>query len=178
MKKGEKKKQEIIEKTANFILMHGLHDASLRNLANAAETSDRMLLHYFNDKEELLTVVLSFISTKFINLLQHTEMEKLSFQKLVPFLYKMMRDPQIRPYMKLWLDLIGRASKETEPYYQVAKEICDSFYEFYLEVIQVDEGENIEEVAALALVTVEGIALLDALGDDSRIHQALKAIGE
>lgn len=178
MKKGEKKKQEIIEKTADYILSNGLQASSLRNLAKAAETSDRMLLHYFNDKEELFTVVLSFISQKLIYILHHAEMEKRSFQALVPHLYNMMRDPEVRPYMKLWLELVAVASKEGDPFYSVAKEICDSFYQFYLDVIQVDEGEDKEQVAALALVTIEGIALLDAVGDDARITKAIAAISK
>ncbi|RSK26095.1 TetR/AcrR family transcriptional regulator [Bacillus sp. HMF5848] len=176
MKKGEKKRHEIIEKTADYILLNGLQAASLRNLAKAAETSDRMLLHYFNDKAELLTAVLSFISKRLVHMLHNTEMEKLSFQNLVPYLYKLMQDPQVRPYMKLYIELIAVASKGSDPFNSVAKEILDIFYEFYIEVIQVEEGENKEQMAALALVTIEGIALLDALGDDVRIKKAIDAI--
>ncbi|RIW29373.1 TetR/AcrR family transcriptional regulator [Bacillus salacetis] len=175
MKKGELKKQDIIEKTADYILSNGLQAASLRNLAKAAETSDRMLLHYFNDKEELLTTILSAISDRLIHMLKNTKTEKLSFQDLVPFLYDTMQNPQVRPYMKLWIELIGTGS-ENDPFYSTAKKIMDSFHQFYINVLQVEDHENKEQMASLALVTIEGIALLDAIGDQERIHQAIEAI--
>ncbi|MCC5803577.1 TetR/AcrR family transcriptional regulator [Rossellomorea vietnamensis] len=176
MEKGEKKKREIIAKTADYILANGLQSASLRNLAKAANTSDRMLLHYFTNKEELFTVVLSSISQQLISLLQHADIKKQPFHTLVPFLYHMMKDPEVRPYIKLWLELITMASDDDDSLQVVARDICDHFYSFYQEILLVEEGEDVEQLAALALVTVEGIALLDSLGDDSRIGLALQAI--
>ncbi len=175
MKKGEKRRLEIIEKTAEYILQNGIQNASLRKLAEAADTSDRMLLHYFQDKEELMTVVLSFISNRLIQMLDQTEMQKASFSNLVHYLYKIMKDPEVGPIMKLWLEIIAIASKKEDPYYSVAKNICGGFYEFYLQVLKVDEADK-EQTAALALVIVEGIALLEGIGEDKKIEKAIQAL--
>ncbi|WP_338780156.1 TetR/AcrR family transcriptional regulator [Metabacillus sp. FJAT-52054] len=176
MKKGAIRKQELIEEMSAYILSNGIQSASLRNLAQAAETSDRMLLHYFKDKEELLTVVLSSISAKLIHMLDNTEMEKKSFSSVVKYLYQMMKNPEVSPYMKLWLELIAIASKKEDPFYPIAREICDSFFEFYKKVIKVGEGQTNEQAAALALVIVEGIALLESLDFDPVILEAIEGI--
>lgn len=47
-----------------------------------------------------------------------------------------------------------------------------------MDIIQVGEGEDKEQIAALALVTIEGIALLDTIGDDVRITKAIAAINK
>ena len=176
MKKGERRKSELTEKMVEYILAHGIHSASLRNLAKAAGTSDRMLLHYFKDKEELLTVVLSTISKQLILMLDHTEMEQKTFSHMVRYLYQMMKDPEIKPYMKLWLELIATASKKEDPYYPIAREIGNHFYEFYKETIKVEEGEDQERMAALALVMVEGVALLESLDFDEHILLAIEGL--
>jgi AcrR family transcriptional regulator len=176
MKKGEKRKHELIEGMSAYILSNGIQSASLRNLAKATETSDRMLLHYFKDKEELLTVVLSSISKDLMLMLDNAKMEKRSFSSIVRYLYQMMKEPEISPYMKVWLELIAIASKKENPFYPIAKEICDSFYTFYKEVIQEDEGMTREQMAAIALIVVEGIALLESLGCDDLILEAIEGI--
>ncbi|WP_197480295.1 TetR/AcrR family transcriptional regulator [Fictibacillus phosphorivorans] len=161
---------------SDFILANGIQSASLRNLAEAAGTSDRMLLHYFKDKEELLSVVLSSISSRLMLMLDNTEIEKRPFSSLVSYLYQMMKKPEVNPYMRLWLELIAIASKDQDPYYPIARKICDSFYEFYKDVIHVEEGVTREQMAAIALIVVEGIALLESLNCDHLILEAIEGI--
>lgn len=55
MEKTEAKRQLILNQIADHLLAAGLKDASLRHLAAAIGASDRMLLHYFVDKDELMT---------------------------------------------------------------------------------------------------------------------------
>ncbi|AZB41756.1 hypothetical protein CEF21_05255 [Bacillus sp. FJAT-42376] len=52
----------------------------------------------------------------------------------------------------------------------------DSFYAFYRKTIKTGEGESNEQAAALALVLVEGIALLESLDFDPIILKAIEGI--
>ncbi|WP_310877715.1 hypothetical protein, partial [Priestia megaterium] len=70
----------------------------------AEETSDRMLLHFLMTKRNYLRLCYPTFFPKAYYMLHNTEMEKHSFQTLVPHLYNMMRDPEVRPYIKLWLN--------------------------------------------------------------------------
>ena len=61
---GSKDDFALIEKLADHMLAHGLIGSSLRPLAKAAGTSDRMLLYYFRDKEELLAATSQLIAAR------------------------------------------------------------------------------------------------------------------
>src|SRR3954452_24016846 len=52
------RRQELAEAATDYVLEHGLIGLSLRPLAAAIGTSDRMLLYHFRDKDELVATVL------------------------------------------------------------------------------------------------------------------------
>jgi AcrR family transcriptional regulator len=49
-----KRRQDLLLGALTYAAQHGLADLSLRPLARALGTSDRMLLHYFGTKDELI----------------------------------------------------------------------------------------------------------------------------
>lgn len=175
MKKGELRKQELQDKMAEHILSNGLQAISLRSLAKAAGTSDRMLLHYYQDKEELMTEVLTQISDNLITILEQAQTTPIPFNQLVPHLYLLIKEPVVKPYIQLWLELIALASKKEDPYFSIAKQIGDSFIQYCSELIQADEEEK-EKLAPLTFIIVEGIAMLDAIDFDSKIAKALEGL--
>lgn len=176
MKRGELRKKSITEKMADYILDNGLQNASLRNLATAAETSDRMLLHYFKDKEDLLTATLNLICERFIELLDSVQLGEMKFNVFLTYIPGMMKDVRVRPYLKLWLELATLSSREEYPFRTIAQQIFDSFSAWVTSTLKVEnENERISTVA-LTLATVEGFVFLDALGYDSKISEALEGI--
>jgi AcrR family transcriptional regulator len=52
------RREELAEGATDYALEHGLVGLSLRPLADALGTSDRMLLYHFGDKDELITTIL------------------------------------------------------------------------------------------------------------------------
>ncbi len=52
------RRQVLAEAATDYVLEHGLLDLSLRPLAKALGTSDRMLLYHFRDKPDLVATVL------------------------------------------------------------------------------------------------------------------------
>ena len=53
------RRQELLDGTVDYIIGHGVAGLSLRPLADALGTSDRMLIHHFGSKQELLTQALA-----------------------------------------------------------------------------------------------------------------------
>lgn len=178
MKKGEQRKKEIIEASSKYILEHGVQAATLRNLAEAANTSDRMLMHYFTDKEELFTVCLNGITQEFIQLLDSSRTEQRKLEDLIPYLRELMKHPGIKPYIKLCLELITMASRKEEPFYTVGQQMCSTFLEAITRELAVEEEEERERVSALALVLVEGMVFLDALDFHKQIDHAIVGLKE
>jgi len=97
MEKTEIKRQFILNKIADHLLANGMKDSSLRQLATAIGTSDRMLLHYFVDKEELMTAALYLVAARLIDILEGTRSNQMPYQTLVPHLAGMIKEPGIRP---------------------------------------------------------------------------------
>ena len=64
MTKPDTRRADIPERLADHVLAHGLSASSLRPLAKAAGTSDRMLLYYFADKAEMITATLGVIAIR------------------------------------------------------------------------------------------------------------------
>src|SRR5580693_6683546 len=60
----DERREAAIERMADHLLLEGLGAATLRPLAAAAGTSDRMLLYYFSDKDELLSATLQRLAAR------------------------------------------------------------------------------------------------------------------
>lgn len=176
MRNTESKKNHILNKIADHLLAHGLQEASLRPMAVAAETSDRMLLHYFMNKEELLTATLLLITNRLILLLKSTSSQPMPFHLLLPHLAVMIKDPKIRPFLRLWLQLASSAATGEEYCRNIAKKISNHFFAWIVAMIEVERETDRASLAALAFATIEGLVLLDALGSDDLIADALKGL--
>lgn len=150
------------ELTADHLLEHGIQGASLRPLAAAVGTSDRMLLHYFVNKEELMTAALNLIAARMITLLESARPTQIPFHDLLP-------------YLRLWLELAALSARE-EAYQRIARQIGDRFYEWLAEALQVETEEERAPMTALAYAIIEGFVFLDAIGGRSIITSALDGL--
>ena len=176
MRNTEGKKNCILNKIADHLLANGLQEASLRPMAAAADTSDRMLLHYFINKEELLTATLMLITNRLLLLLNSSGTQQMPFHLLLPHLAVMIKDPQIQPFLRLWLQLTASAATGEEYCKSIAKKMGDHFFDWILAVIKVERETDRKPLAALAFATIEGLVLLDALGSDELIASALEGL--
>ena len=168
MKKGEARRQQLLERMADHVLAYGLQSASLRPLAAAAGTSDRMLLHYFTDKEELLAATLTLVAKRLIAVLESARAAPMPFHSLLPHLSSMMKDEGLQGYLRLWLELVTFAAREKEPFRSIARDISSTFLDWIASTLTVEREEDREPMAALTLAIVEGFIIFDALGDDSK----------
>lgn len=176
MKKGAQRKAELLERLADHLLAHGLQGASLRPLAAAVGTSDRMLLHYFADKEELLTASLTVVSQRLIAMLEAVRAEPMPFDALLILLTGMVKDPHVQPYMRLWLELLPLAQAGQEPFRAIAQRISMTLRGWITNALQVSREEEREPLAALIFTIIEGFVMFGALGDDDTPAAALAGL--
>lgn len=172
MEKTEIKKQQIANQIADHVLLHGMKATSLRSLAAAIGTSDRMLLHYFVNKEALMVATLTIVATRLIQLLDHTSTAQMPFEKLLPHLVDMMHHPMIRPYLRVWLDLAALSATETF-YHPITSQICAIFVDWIASALHVEHEDERPPMAAFALTMLEGFVVLDAFDQAALITQAL-----
>ena len=131
MSKAETKKQMAIERIIAYLLQEGLHKTGIRQLADAAGTSDRMLIYYFGSKDALLNQVLSAIADDVMVQLdallgthQRTPSDLLAEATAV-----MMNDA-FEPAVSLWFELVGLAARGEEPYLSNAQTFADNWIQW------------------------------------------------
>lgn len=169
------RREAAIGRMADHLLREGLAGASLRPLAAAAGTSDRMLLYYFADKDELLSATLEHVASRLARLLDAAGQGRtpLPFPTLLAEVWASVRTPDLQPYMGLWLELAASAARGQEPQRAIAGRIADGFLKWAAERLHVTREADRAPQAALLLATIDGLVLLDAVGRGEAADRAV-----
>ncbi len=155
-----------LDRIADHMLSHGLAPSSLRALAAAAGTSDRMLLYYFADKDEIVVSAMRTVSARLSALLAGAvgQASALPPDALLRQLAPLLRGPELRPYMRLWLELSALAARDLQPFKAVAGQIADAFVLMISQRLDLpDEAARKTEACAL-IALLDGMVLLDCVG--------------
>lgn len=170
----------VIERLSSHLLEHGLAQTSLRQLATAAEVSDRMLLYYFADKAEVLTTTLSSVAQGLVTALDAAlPDERVAPEVLLTRALALMRSPIMLPSVRLWLEIVIAAARKQAPFPQLAASIMEGFLGWLEQRLDIADDQQRAETAAHILATVDGIALFDLVGrpDLANAAQALTERG-
>jgi AcrR family transcriptional regulator len=174
MQKPESRRADIVQRLTEYVLAEGLSAASLRPLAKAAGTSDRMLLYYFKDKSEIITAVLEQISGRLIVLIgDRTESEPLPIDDLRRKLADILFEDALWPYMRIWLQVAARAAMGDAYYRAVGEQIGRGFLEWGKMQLKSQSDAQRDIDAAKLLVSIEGMLFLKSIGLDDVNAQAL-----
>lgn len=171
-------KTALLDAMADYVLAHGLNTASLRPLATAAGTSDRMLIYHFGSKDALVAELLSHLATRMAAgldaALPETRFETLG--ALVAAIVGLLRTPAFRPYAGVWLDIVSSAEHGAPDHRDAGAAIIAGFTVWITARLPADT-EDAEATAALALTIIEGVLVMDAVGQDAVSDRAVEAMG-
>jgi AcrR family transcriptional regulator len=175
----DERRKAAISLMAGHLLQEGLPGASLRSLAGAAGTSDRMLLYYFKDKDELLTATLQHIASELGDALDKALplTPARPADVLLQEVWAVIISPTLAPYMSLWIELAAGAARRMEPHRTVAGLITDGFL-VWIESRLDKQQPDTKQVAATLLTALEGLLLLHAVGRDNLAGKAITAFAE
>lgn len=169
-------KETLLPALAAHVLEHGLGAASLRPLAKAAGTSDRMLIYHFGNKDVLIKEVLEYISGVYSAALDAAMGEEWAKtrQDVIAQILGHMRAPAMQPFMSLWWEIVAGASRGSESHRDAAKQMMERLLE-WLEG-QMPEGDPDPKGGARYLLTlVEGAQMLSTIGHARTAHEGLLA---
>ncbi len=142
------------------VLGNGVATLSLRPLASALGTSDRMLLYYFGSRERLVTTVLAAVGEQ----LQDHLARALPARRLAPARFvadaeAALRAPAVEPHLRLYVEVVGLAVRGQEPFAAVAGSVAEGWRAWVDERLDVPDADR--AVAASAVLTVlDGLLLL------------------
>lgn len=158
------KKQQIIEHITQHMIVNGLSDLGLRKLAAVADTSDRMLIYYFETKDALIGEVLHAIASNFaVQLDAILGQHKRSAKTLLTELLALGDSQQFNLVIQLWFEVVGLAVRGQEPYAVNATAIATSWLrwiESRLENPQVGEATTLfAELEGRLMIKLIGVNL-------------------
>ena len=174
----DERREAAIERMADYVLSEGLGAATLRPLAAAAGTSDRMLLYYFADKDELLTATLDRIARRMVVRLDDAipvEPPR-PFPVLLEQAWAALASESLRPFMPLWLELAASAARNLQPHREIAGEIADGFLAWVAIRLEPEGDSEPVSLAPLFLASIEGMYLLEAIGRGNMANSAAIAL--
>lgn len=171
--KTEERRAALVDRLADHVLAHGLVAASLRPLARAAGTSDRMLLYYFSDKAEIIAATLQRIAERMTMILaERAAPQPLPLEQLQRQLTDLVLEEQLWPYMCVWLELASRAGRGDPLYVPIAQAIGAGFLAWGEAQLAGDNPEIRARDAARLLIAVEGAVMVKAIGMDMAVAAA------
>jgi AcrR family transcriptional regulator len=162
---AEDRRAALLDRLADHVLAHGLSASSLRPLARAAGTSDRMLLYYFPDKDTLIATVLDVIAARMTVLLDaRTETAPLLFDDARRQLLAIVFADDVAPYMRLWLELAALAARGNSAFGAIGERLGRGFLAWG--AAQLDSADETTRAvqAAQLIAAVEATLLLRSVG--------------
>ncbi|RJL24458.1 TetR/AcrR family transcriptional regulator [Bailinhaonella thermotolerans] len=106
------RRAELAEQVLDYVLEHGLIGLSLRPLAAALHTSDRMLLYHFGSKERLVGEALALAQRRLAASVAPPGPDVRTVGQLVRHLWAELQSPPGIQATRLYLDLSVLATKE------------------------------------------------------------------
>ena len=163
------RKTQYLEAVADYLLAHGLKAASLRPMAKAIGTSDRMLIYHFGSKAELMEAALLRTSERLFERLQGDWQDTSSPSQALGAVFGALSGPELRGYSALWQDIIAGAMRGDA----VCRRAGARMVEGYMPWLTDRMGDP--DLAALTLAVIDGAAQLQAVDRDDDVRRALTA---
>jgi AcrR family transcriptional regulator len=160
----------LLDALAAHVLEHGLNTASLRPLAAAAGTSDRMLIYHFGSKDGLIAALLRHLADRMqVGLTAALPPGPFSSEaELLRTVVGLMRSAPFQPYVRLWFDIVSAAAQGQAAHRAAGQEILDLYCGWIA-----DRHPGGPAAAPRLLALVEGILVMDALGQQDLADAAI-----
>lgn len=167
-------KPDLLAAMAAHLRATGLAEASLRPLARAAGTSDRMLIYHFGTKAGLIAALLDRLSQEYLGALDAAlaSTQAASEAALAQELLALLRSPTFRPYLKIWFDILSATGRDEPDHSATARQMLTA----QVAVIAArmpDHIPNPETRAKAMLGAVQGALVLDLAGMSKAANLAL-----
>lgn len=152
---------------ADHVLAEGLGAASLRPLAKAAGTSDRMLLYYYQDKAGLIAGILDHVAARLTLLMvPGGAVSPLPFDECLDRTMRLLGNAQFDPYMRLFLQIASASAQGDPVYATIGERLGRVYFEWAKAQLQSADDVALARDAAVMIQRIEGMVFLRAIGLD------------
>jgi AcrR family transcriptional regulator len=157
---------------AAHVLAHGLRTATLRPLAQAAGTSDRMLIYHFRTKDALIAEVLQTIATDLTAQLAALTKGRgpLRTADLLQALWSFAHSGPARPYLRVWLELAAISGRDGGAKVLIGNAIAQGFLDWI--GLQLTNPSD----APILMTLFEGALVLQEVGQTACAARAIATL--
>lgn len=163
----------LLRAAADHVLHHGLTGLSLRPVAAALGTSDRLLIYHFGSRAELIVAILETVHQRYLDLFRGR-----SFDAFAD-LWRSVSDPAVRPYMRLFFEVQVLGIAGEEPYTAYVRRNLEDWLRIGERLVAPGDLAPARAAArsTLLVAAVRGLLLdLLATGDDCRVGEAAREV--
>ncbi|MFF4898201.1 TetR/AcrR family transcriptional regulator [Streptomyces sp. NPDC001068] len=179
------KRRELLDRVREYVTRNGVTDLSLRPLAKALGTSDRMLLYYFGTKEQMVTEALDIyerrplLRTRALLATVGAPTSPADLRRFLEEVWRQFSDPEVRAALPLYFEIMSASVLHPHRYGSVMRDIVAEWTLLFTTVFR-NLGMTEEQAHTQAtLLTDASFGLLIApLADGhwDRSHKAFQAL--
>lgn len=143
----------------------GLAGATLRPLARAAGTSDRMLIYHFGSKGALIGALLGHLADEILSALDAALPSEPATDEAACLgaMVALMRTPTFRPYLRVWLDILSAAGREDADHVAAIRRLLTG--QLDLIAARLPAGTEAPKLRAKEMLAlIQGVLVLEVAG--------------
>lgn len=158
-------KPDLLAAMSAHVRATGLAGASLRPLARAAGTSDRMLIYHFGSKERLIAELLDHITHDILSAMAAALPERPALPEpaCLRAMAQLLRTPTFRPYLRVWLDILSAAGRGDPDHAVAAKRLLTGQRDWIIARLP-PETKAPAARASEMLTLIHGVLVLEVAG--------------
>ncbi|WP_330342195.1 TetR/AcrR family transcriptional regulator [Streptomyces sp. NBC_00557] len=136
------KRRALLGRVRAYVLRNGLSDLSLRPLAQALGTSDRMLLYYFGTKERMIAEALALYERRPLlrvrDLLKNggSPTDVAGLRRFMEKLWRQFNEPDVRAALPLYLEIMSASLLHPDRYGPVMRDIVTEWSDLLTSVFR------------------------------------------
>ncbi|GAA5004206.1 TetR/AcrR family transcriptional regulator [Streptomyces siamensis] len=179
------KRSALLDKVRAYLIRNGLADLSLRPLAQALGTSDRMLLYYFVSKERMVSEAIALdkqrplLRSRALFGTDASPKDPASLRHLLEELWRQFNTPGLREALPLYLEIMAASLLHPERYGPFLRDLVTEWTDLLASVLRdmgMTEGGARTEAALVVDATLGLLIAPLADGDWDRSDAAFRAL--
>lgn len=173
----EQHRSALLDRIVDYVHANGVGDLSLRPLAKAVKSSPRVLLYYFNSKEDLIVEVIARARERQRELFERVgRQDEDSANDVCRAVWSIMSAPKSEPAFRLFFEIYGMALQDPKRYADFLRSAVNDWLT-YIEQPYLRAGHSRVDARAIATIVLAGYRgfMLDlcATHDRRRIDRAV-----
>lgn len=154
---------------ADILLADGVATLPLRELAVRLNTSDRMLLYYFDNKSALIEASIAALAARLDELLSTVTRapDRLTPVDLLRETAGLMAVPGMAAFRMVWADILARGGRGEAPFASIAHALVQGSLASLEAKLAIGDATRRRRVAASILAVIEGMWLVGMVAPGS-----------